>query len=312
MTPESKKALEEYLKSIKDYEDRGVKKYASQGVLVPEALGDSAMQGIETDPEYKKHELAALRELEDQSKNGFTAADKADMARVERDVGRQNRGRIGAIQQNMQSRGMSGSGMDLVTQMQSAQDANEIAAMRALEQEGMIQDRKRAATRDLGSMSANLQSRDFSQAAQKAEAADRIAQFNAANRMDADRFNIGNRQNVSNMNVGAANDFSGSVMKANLGGAQMSYDAATEEENRKMLLEQERRRRKQQKNQAMGQMIGGAGGAVVGGYLGGPAGAMAGASAGSQLGGSAAGAMSGYVTDRQSTSRRSVRALARA
>jgi len=160
-----------------------------QALGSPEQQKQSGMADIATDPRYKDAELAALRELEDQSQNGFTARDRADMARVEASVNRANRGRQGAIQQNMQARGMTGSGMDLVAQMQSAQDADEIAAMRALEREGMMQERKSQATMGLGSMSSNLQSRDFGQAAAKAQAQDAIDRFNVANSNEAARYN---------------------------------------------------------------------------------------------------------------------------
>ena len=160
-----------------------------QSLSPAEKQAQSGMADIKTDAKYKDHEMAALRELEDQSQNGFTARDKADMARTESEVNRANKGRLGAIQQNMQARGMSGSGMDLVAQMQSSQDANEIAAMRALEQEGMMQDRKSQATMNLGQMSSQLQSRDFGQEATKAQAQDAINRFNTQNSNDNARYN---------------------------------------------------------------------------------------------------------------------------
>jgi hypothetical protein len=296
MTPAQLKALKEYQDAVDAYTSGEQQQYDSQGNLVTEDLGSSAMEGIESDPDVKKHELAALRELEEQSREGFTARDRADLARVENQTNRANKGRIGAIQQNMQARGMGGSGMDLVAQMQSSQDANEVAAMRALEQEGMMMDRKSDATQRLGMMFGNMQARDFSQAAAKAQAADEIARFNAANRNDANRFNIGNRQDVSNRNVAGANQFAETSMNAKLGGAQMGYNAATEEENRRLLEEQERKRRKAAQQQAVGQMIGGVAGGVGGAVFGGPAGAAMGASAGSSLGGSAANA---YGSDKR-------------
>jgi len=284
MTPAQKKALKDYEDTIKAYSENPQAQYTSQGHIVNEDLGNSAMGDVTTDPKYKEHELAALRELEDQSKNGFTASDRADMARVETSVNRANRGRIGAIQQNMLARGMGGSGMELVANLQSSQDANEIAAMKALEQEGMIQDRKSQATRDLGGMSASLQSRDFAQAAEKARAKDAIAQFNNANRNNANRVNLSNDQNVSNLNVGSANDFSQNKMTANAGLATMGYNAATEEENRRLLAEEERRRQKAAKKAAGGAMIGGIIGAGAGFAAGGPAGASVGYGMGSSFG----------------------------
>lgn len=296
MTPDQAKALKEYQDAVDAYANGGQQQYSNQGDLVSEDLGASQMGDIHTDPAYKEHEMAALKELEDQSRNGFTASDKAAMAGAESQANRANAGRIGAIKQNMDARGMGGSGMDLVAQMQSSQDANELEAMKELERTGMMADRKTAATQQLGSMSSNLQQRDFGQAAQKAQAADQIARFNNANRMQAQQYNVGNHQNVANQNVAGANTFSHNVMGAKTGAAQVGYDAATEEENRQELLRQQREAKRAAKRRAMGQLAGGVLGGAAGMYASGgsPQGGAAGAGAGSNLGG---GVMDAFGSD---------------
>jgi len=293
MTPAQRKALEEARLATEAFAASNPAQYGATGPLVNEDLGSSQFADITTDPKYKQAELAALRELEEQSKNGFTARDRADMARVQSQVGQGNRGRIGAIQQNMQARGMAGSGMELAASMQSAQDANEMAAMRAMEQEAMMMDRKSGAIRELGTVSSSLQQRDFGQAAAKAQAADEIARFNNANRNNANQFNVANTQQIANMNTGATNDHTGAVLHAKTAGATLGYNAATEEENRRLLAEQERRRRRDAKNQAGGALLGGVIGAVGGGFAtgGSPQGIATGGQLGSNVGGSA-----GYVS----------------
>jgi hypothetical protein len=191
-------------------------KLALQELGVLDQLGPSALQGISTDPRYKDAELAALSDLEQQSKTGFTARDEADLARLEGEVNRQNRGRLGAIQQNMASRGMSGSGMDIAAQIAASQDATERQALAALEKNAQMGERKQDATSRLGSLASQLQGRDFGQAAAKAQAADAIARFNTANSIDRAKMNTGianqgiqsnwQRGNqVSDQNVGIAN-----------------------------------------------------------------------------------------------------------
>lgn len=256
-----------------------------------ERLGDSKMGDISTDPKYKEAELAALRELEDQSQNGFTARDKADMARTENEVNRANRGRLGAIQQNMQARGMSGSGMDLVAQMQSSQDANEIASLRALERDGLMQDRKSQATMNLGQMSSNLQSRDFGQEASKARAADEINRFNTANSVENARYNNSGMNDTANQNwqrdnatrdrnTTAKYDRRRDVLGARTEQADRDYDYSVDKENRTVMQDQ-------QKQQGMAGKMGaamGAAGGILGGIYGGPSGAMAGQQVGSGAG----------------------------
>lgn len=179
-------------------------------------LGPSELANISTDPRYRDAELAALSALEQQSKTGFTARDEADLARLEGEVNRQNRGRLGAIQQNMAARGMSGSGMDIAAQIAASQDATERQALAALEKNAQMGERKQDATSRLGSLASQLQGRDFGQAATKAQAADAIARFNVANSIDRAKMNTGiaNQGNVANwqrgnqvsdQNVGIAN-----------------------------------------------------------------------------------------------------------
>lgn len=284
-----------------------------QSLSPAERQEKSGMFDIKTDPRYKEHEMAALRELEDQSQNGFTARDKADMQRVENSTNRVNKGRLGAIQQNMQARGMSGSGMDLVAQMQSSQDANEIAAMKAIEQEGMMQDRKSSATRDLGQMSSQLQSRDFGQESAKAQAQDAINRFNTQNSNDNARYNnqgqnqtaqnnwqqsnSDNRYNNQNQNQTAEANWSRSNTTSDRNsGAQYQYnqdrlnaklDQATGAFNYAQDTLNEKKQRNKDAEDAAGGKMGavlGTAGAVVGGIYGGPAGAAAGGQLGSSVG----------------------------
>ena len=274
----------------------GPAKYSVGDKLTSEKLGASRMDDITSDPKYKEAEMAALKDLEDQSQNGFTASDRADMARVEGQVNKANRGRIGAIQQNMQARGMSGSGMDLVAQMQSSQDANEIAALKALEQEGMMQERKQSATAKRGDLASQLQGRDFNQDATKARAADQIAQFNTNVTNSTNQQNWGRNNSTLDKNTGAQYDFSKDRLGAKQNQAGMNYDYSVEGQNAKMLDNQ------QQETKRAGAMSGvmGAVGGIVGAKFGGPEGAAAGAQVGSQVGSAA-----GRTTYRNSNSYRS-------
>jgi len=256
-----------------------------------ERQAQSEMFNISTDPRYRDAELAALRDLEEQSKNGITAADRADMARTESQQNRANRGRLGAIQQNMQARGMSGSGMDLVAQMQAAQDSTEIEAMKALEREGMMQTRKQDATSRMGSLAGQLQGRDFSQQAQAASAQDAINRFNTQNTNSVSLYNnqgvnrtAGNNwdrtNQTSDRNAGAGYDHRRNVLGAQQGQAGMNYNYSVDGENNRRLEDAAAEERASGK---MG-MITGIAGAGLGAMAGGPAGAQAGYGIGSGVG----------------------------
>lgn len=292
MTPAQTKALQDYQDAISKYTTSGHKDTSIAGNRTNEDVGSSAMGGVQTDPQYKTNEMEALKALEDQSKEGLTARDRADMATTENSANRANRGRIGAIQQNMTARGAGGSGMDLVAQLSSSQDSNDLAAMKALETAGTAADRRTTGANALGNMSSNLQSQDFAQQSAKAKAADQIAQFNAQNRNNANAWNTSNAQHVTDTNAAGSNQFASNVLGAGEAGANTGYDAATEDENRRLLADQENKKRKAAQLHAIGSTVGMVGGGIAG-SAGGPAGIAAGATAGGQLGGGLATAASG-------------------
>jgi hypothetical protein len=263
MTPEQQRALDEYLAAVESYGQ-----YTPEQLKAAE-LGSSALSGVTYDPRMLEYEMSALRALEEQGREGLTAQDRAAMAQFERETGQAARGRRGAIEQSMRQRGISGSGLDLVAQLQSAESANELAAMKALEREGLAAQRRTQGQLAAGQMAGRLGERQYQTAAEKAAAQDRINQFNAQNRMNAQQFNI--RQGADT----AANRF-----QAQAGGAQMKYNAAAEAERARLMREEERKRRRQGALSAGLGALGAAGGA----YFGGPAGAGAGYQIGSGLG----------------------------
>ena len=254
-------------------------------------LESSQMEGIEVDPRYAEAEQAALMQLQEMSTEGLTARDRADMAQIEGNVNRNLRGQRGAIEQNMQQRGISGSGLELVAQQQAAQSAIDRQAYAGLEKAAQMQGNKRAATMDLGNMSSQLSQRDYQREAQKAAAADAIARFNTQNtntalsennsgQNQANRYNNAGRQNTSSSNVSARNAHAESAYQARNNAARMDYDAKVDSYNQEMLKKQQEDAARKGK---MGAVLGTAG-AVVGGIYGGPAGAAAGASVGQGVG----------------------------
>lgn len=262
MTPEQQRGLDEYLAAMKAYGE------ADFGQYTPEAIA-STYGDLQYDPRMREYEMSALRALEEQGKEGFTARDRAAMAQIEQDVNRQARGRSEAIQQNMQRRGIAGSGADLAARLQSAQSANEIAAMRALEREAQGAERRQAGTMGAAQLAGNIGSRDYAAQAQKAAAQQEINRFNAMNRMQAQQYNIGQRQEAAQRR-----------MQAGTGAGQMRYNVATDAQRERMMREEEDRRRRA----GLGGAVLGAAGAGLGAYFGGPAGASAGYGIGSGLG----------------------------
>lgn len=260
--------------------------------LSPEQLSylqQSGMDKISTDPRYKDAELAALQSMEERSKNGLTAADEADMYKLQRNVSTQNRGRMGAIQNNMAVRGMSGSGMDALMQMQANQDATDREALAAMEKAGQIQSNKMQASQQLGQMGSQLRGQDFNEQSQKARAADEIARFNAQTKNQALSQNNQVHNQANQANWGRTN-------QTNDQNVTIGYNYDAEQENRKLLKDQESARRK---NAVTGAILGAAG-AAAGGYFsaGNPTAIAAGYGAGQGLGSNIQGyAYGGLVED---------------
>jgi hypothetical protein len=270
MTPEQQRALDEYLKATQSYAE-----YTPEQLQAAQ-MGETGLANVQYDPRMREYEMSALRALEEQGREGMTAQDRAAMAQIERETGQAARGRRGAIDQSMRQRGVSGSGLDLVAQLQSAESANELAAMKALEQGGMSAQRRTQGQLQAGQMAGQMGQRQYQQEAERAAAQDRIRQFNAQNRMGAQQYNIGmGAQTAANR------------MQAQQGAAQMQYNAAAEAERARLMREEERRRKRQGGVAAGLGALGAAGGA----YFGGPAGAGAGYQIGSGLGG----AIQGYA-----------------
>jgi hypothetical protein len=226
------RGIDEFFQAIKDFEEKGNNQYSWLGDLQNTNLGDTEMNGIKLDPKLKGYEMQALADLEQISKDGLSMRDQADLARLEGQVNRQNAGRTGAIQQSMAARGMGGSGLELVAQMQANQDATERQALASLEKAAMAQDGRRNATAQLGSQAGQMSARDFAQQAQRAQAQDAINRFNVANQNSTNSANWQGRQGLANQNVNQNNSFQQSILDAKQDGAKMRHNIGTEASNR--------------------------------------------------------------------------------
>jgi hypothetical protein len=165
-------------------------------------MGPSAMEGIALDPALRQQQMASMAALQDiANSGGLTSKDKANLSRIETDNATADRGRREAIRQNMAARGMGGSGMDLLAQLQSSQAATDRAAQQGLDVAGMAEQRALDAIMQSGNLAGNLRGQDYSEASQKAKAQDAIAQFNAANKNQFAQYNAGQRSAANQFNA---------------------------------------------------------------------------------------------------------------
>ncbi len=195
-------------------------------------LGPSEMQGIATDPSLRAAQMKALNKLQGiGDAGGMDSQFLADQSRLESDINTNTRGREEAIMQNLDTRGMAGGMSELVARNQAVQSGANTQAQMAMDKKAQADQRALQALISGGQMGGQMQAQDFSQAAQKAQAADSISKFNAANQQqvignnaatknNAQQWNATNAQNTANSNTGLSNQST----QYNLDIAQRKYD----------------------------------------------------------------------------------------
>ena len=191
--------------------------------LVAAKQGDTEFNSIKSDPELREKQKASLAALDEISANGgFNLTDQANLSKIQSQAGTADRGRRDAIRQNMASRGMGGSGMELLASLQSSQAATDRQAQQGLDVAAMGQQRALDAIMQSGQLAGNVRGQDFSEQAQKASAQDAINRFNTSNTNDVNRYNNQGAQGVENTR--SVNQNTSTMYNAGL--PQQRYDNA--------------------------------------------------------------------------------------
>jgi hypothetical protein len=195
-----------------------IQKLVEQGVLSPEEAkaalsGRSEMDNVSTDPKLQAAQMEALNHLQDITNGGgLSSTDRAKLNQIAIDESTKARGQRDAILQNAQARGMGGSGLELMSQLQNEQNAASNKSARDLSVAGDAEQRALDALIKEGELSGNMQNQQFNQQATKANANDAISKFNAQNlntvnlantqaKNAAQAVNLENKQNIANQNA---------------------------------------------------------------------------------------------------------------
>lgn len=161
-------------------------------------LGRPKAADVRSDPRLRNEQLAALAALDEiAAGGGMTAQDRANMQRLQNQTAQSNKGRQDAILQNRASRGMAGSGDELLAQLASSQAATNQQSAQSLDISAMAQQRALEAILNKGQAAGNLRSQDVQEAARRAEAEDAIARFNAQNSLAANQWNAGTQNQAA-------------------------------------------------------------------------------------------------------------------
>ena len=176
----------------------------------------SAMEDVKADSQAVDSQKDALAQLSEIADGGMTEGDKAAAREVNREVNQQSVARRNAILNQMASRGVLGSGMELAAQLQGEQQSIDQASRAG---DSLIQQAQARALQALGQQSSaasQLRSQSFGEQSDVARARDAINQFNTQNsqnvatmntqnRNDAQQYNLNQRQNIENQRAALAN-----------------------------------------------------------------------------------------------------------
>ncbi len=195
--------------------------YASQGELNPYleqtvGLGSSAFNDIMLDPTFQNSQLDALQAYEQLAQTGLSDADRAAFELARQEAATQGQATNNAVLQNMQQRGIAGSGLEMLAKLTNNQNSTQNLQKAQLEQAQAAQQARIAALGQQANLAGTMQNQAQSAANTKAAANDAISQFNAQNSQNvqarnvasknqAQQANLTNAQNVANSNVAARN-----------------------------------------------------------------------------------------------------------
>lgn len=177
--------------------------------------GPTAMGQISTDPRLEAAQLAALDSLTDIGESGgLTAIDRADLDRAQDEIRRSHRNRLGAIQQNMAMRGLSGSGMEQIAALQAAQDATEREQDASLQINALAKQRALDAIMSGAQLGGNIRGQSFGEQSKVRSAEDAINRFNVGNMNTMSQFNVGQQNQAAAANMAARNQLDAMNMAA--------------------------------------------------------------------------------------------------
>lgn len=194
-----------------------------QGVLSPQ-MEQSILQNpsaanelIQQDPRLRQADLDALSTLSNisNSKGNDAQAQFATQQAMNQAQGQARGARMGNLQ-NAAQRGVSGSGLEFVSNQLADQGGANQAQMAGLQNAAASQSRNLQALQGLTGLTGQMNSQDFARQQAVARARDQISQFNTLTQQDVQRRNVGaqnqaqaqnlaNAQQIANYNVGLSN-----------------------------------------------------------------------------------------------------------
>lgn len=194
-----------------------LEKYRQQGILTPEMeqqinVGVSQASKAKGSEQAKQAQMDALQSIQERSKSGLNAQDRANLNKILQETGAAGQGARGAIAQQMKERGLGGSGTDLALQLAASQNASNEASRQGDALGAMAAQNALQAAGMTGQLGGQIEGQQFGQQFQTGQAADAFRQFDVANQAGQQQRNVGSKnlaqqqnlsleQNIANMNT---------------------------------------------------------------------------------------------------------------
>ena len=209
-----------------------MKQFESMGELTPELEQEINMQAsevakIQEDPALRNAQMEALNTLGGVSRGGLRAEDRAAYNQLRNQVQQDGEAKRQQILQQMQARGMGGSGANLAAQLQSAQASVDTASAGADTLAADASKRALEALSQRANLAGNVRGQDMSAAEMRASAVDNRNQFLYENSVARQR------NNIAAQNAAAA---------SNLTNNQRLAEMNTQQQNAELLRQQEAKR----------------------------------------------------------------------
>ena len=148
-------------------------------------MGPTAMAGISTDAGLRAAQMQALEKMQNVAEEGgMTTQDRFRMEQIAQDEARREKGSRDALAQNMQARGISGSGLELARMLGAQEGANERRAMADLGVQAGAEQRALEAIMQSGNLAGNIRGQEFGEKSDVAQAQDAVSRFNTGLRAD--------------------------------------------------------------------------------------------------------------------------------
>lgn len=202
-----------------------LEQFQAAGILDPDLekhikMGESQQAKVEADPKLKEDQMSALEIIKQTGKVGLTAEDRARVNETRKQLAQDAESKRQQILQQMQMRGMGGSGAELAMQIAESQASANRGSEEADRLAAEASKRALEATIRSGEMAGQIRTQQYGEDLNRAKAADEL-----------NRFNIENQRKIQERNIASANQ----AEYRNLMNRQSAMDANTNLANQEAL-----------------------------------------------------------------------------